>query len=167
MKNKNFRKLKYVSGNPQNAGFCTIYPTASGGLGGPQNPGLHCSASLRSSFSTYFFKIASYFWKCWKPWPHLGKHNCFYLTWANIRFNLTWANIRFNLTWADIRFYLTWADIRFYLTWANIRFYLTWANIMFYLTWANIRFNLTWANNVLPYLGKHNVLPHLGNHKVT
>jgi hypothetical protein len=25
MKNKNFRKLKYVSGNPQNAGFCTIY----------------------------------------------------------------------------------------------------------------------------------------------
>ena len=38
MKNKNFRKLKYVSGNPQNAGFCTIYPTASGGagLGGPQ-----------------------------------------------------------------------------------------------------------------------------------
>jgi hypothetical protein len=23
--NKNFRKLKYVSGNPQNAGFCTIY----------------------------------------------------------------------------------------------------------------------------------------------
>jgi hypothetical protein len=46
MKNKNFRKLKYVSGNPQNAGFCTIYPTDSGGLGGPQNPGLHCSASL-------------------------------------------------------------------------------------------------------------------------
>jgi len=39
MKNKNFRKLKYVSGNPQNAGFCTIYPTASGGLGGPQTPG--------------------------------------------------------------------------------------------------------------------------------
>ena len=31
MKNNNFRKLKYVSGNPQNAGFCTIYPTASGG----------------------------------------------------------------------------------------------------------------------------------------
>jgi hypothetical protein len=30
MKNKNFRKLKYVPGNPQNAGFCTIYPTASG-----------------------------------------------------------------------------------------------------------------------------------------
>jgi hypothetical protein len=28
MKNKNFRKLKYVSGDPQNAGFCTIYPTA-------------------------------------------------------------------------------------------------------------------------------------------
>jgi hypothetical protein len=25
MKNKNFRKLKYVSGNPQNAGFCTIF----------------------------------------------------------------------------------------------------------------------------------------------
>jgi hypothetical protein len=38
MKNNNFRKLKYVSGNPQNAGFCTIYPTASGGLGGPQTP---------------------------------------------------------------------------------------------------------------------------------
>jgi hypothetical protein len=36
MKIKNFRKLKYVSGNPQNAGFCTIYPTASGGLSGPQ-----------------------------------------------------------------------------------------------------------------------------------
>ena len=35
MKNKNFRKIKYVSGNPQNAGICTIYPTASGGLGGP------------------------------------------------------------------------------------------------------------------------------------
>jgi hypothetical protein len=33
--NKNFRKLKYVPGNPQNAGFCTIYPTASGGLGRP------------------------------------------------------------------------------------------------------------------------------------
>ena len=41
MKNKNFRKLKYVSGNPQNAGFCTIYSTASQGLGGPQTPGLH------------------------------------------------------------------------------------------------------------------------------
>ena len=38
MKNKNFRKLKYVSGNPQNRGFCTIYPTASGGLSGPQTP---------------------------------------------------------------------------------------------------------------------------------
>ena len=46
MKNKNFRKLKYVSGNPQNAGFCTIYPTASGGLGGPQTPGLNFSALL-------------------------------------------------------------------------------------------------------------------------
>jgi hypothetical protein len=30
MKNTNFRKLKYVPGNPQNAGFFTIYPTASG-----------------------------------------------------------------------------------------------------------------------------------------
>ena len=38
MKIKNFRKLKYVSGNSQNAGFCTIYPTASGGLRGPQTP---------------------------------------------------------------------------------------------------------------------------------
>ena len=38
MKNKNFRKLKYVSGNPQNRRFCTIYPTASGGLSGPQTP---------------------------------------------------------------------------------------------------------------------------------
>ena len=36
MKNKKFRKLKYVSVNCQNAGFCTIYPTASGGLAGPQ-----------------------------------------------------------------------------------------------------------------------------------
>jgi hypothetical protein len=47
MKNKNFRKLKYVSGNPQNysAGFCTIYPTASGGLGGPQ-PNFFSLASL-------------------------------------------------------------------------------------------------------------------------
>ena len=44
MKNKNFRKLKYVSGNPQNAGFCTIYPTTSGGLGGPQTHGLNFSA---------------------------------------------------------------------------------------------------------------------------
>jgi hypothetical protein len=61
MKNKNFRKLKYVSGNPQNAGFCTIYPTASGGLGGPQTPGLNFSASLRSPFSICFFIIASYF----------------------------------------------------------------------------------------------------------
>jgi hypothetical protein len=26
MKNKNLKKIKYVSGNPQNAGFCTIYP---------------------------------------------------------------------------------------------------------------------------------------------
>jgi hypothetical protein len=43
MKNNNFRKLKYVSGNPQNAGFCTIYPTASGGDGGPQT--LNFSAS--------------------------------------------------------------------------------------------------------------------------
>ena len=41
MKNKNFRKLKYLSGNPQNAGFCTIYPTASRGLGGPQTPSLN------------------------------------------------------------------------------------------------------------------------------
>jgi hypothetical protein len=41
MKNKNFRKLKYVSGNPQNAGFCTIYPTASGGLDNPQTPCLN------------------------------------------------------------------------------------------------------------------------------
>ena len=41
MKNKNFRKLKYVSGDPQNAGYCTIYPPASGGLGGPQTPGLN------------------------------------------------------------------------------------------------------------------------------
>ena len=40
MKNKNFRKLKYVPGNPQNTGFCTIYPTASGGLGGPRPSGL-------------------------------------------------------------------------------------------------------------------------------
>ena len=32
MKNKIFRKLKYVPGNPQNAGFCIIYPTAYGGL---------------------------------------------------------------------------------------------------------------------------------------
>jgi hypothetical protein len=66
MKNKNFRKLKYVSENPQNAGFCTIYPTASGGLGGPQTPGLNFSATLRSPFSTYFFKIVSYmyFGKC-------------------------------------------------------------------------------------------------------
>jgi hypothetical protein len=32
MKNKNFKKLKFVSGNPQNAGFCTIYPTASEGI---------------------------------------------------------------------------------------------------------------------------------------
>jgi hypothetical protein len=61
MKNKNFRKLKYVSGNPQNAGFCTIYSTASQGLGGPQTPGLHFSASLRLLFSTYFYRIASYF----------------------------------------------------------------------------------------------------------
>jgi hypothetical protein len=61
MKNKNFRKLNYVSGNPQNTGFCTIYTTASGGLGGPQTPGLIFSASLRSPFSTYFFNIASYF----------------------------------------------------------------------------------------------------------
>jgi hypothetical protein len=30
MKNKNFRKLKYVQANPENAGLCTIYPTASG-----------------------------------------------------------------------------------------------------------------------------------------
>ena len=30
MKNKNFRKLKYMQANPENAGFCTIYPTASG-----------------------------------------------------------------------------------------------------------------------------------------
>jgi hypothetical protein len=30
MKNKNFRKLKYVQANPENAGFCTIYRTASG-----------------------------------------------------------------------------------------------------------------------------------------
>ena len=67
MKNKNLRKLKYVSGNPQNTGFFTIYPTASGGLGGPQTPSLNFSASLHSPFSTYFFKIASYFWKCWKP----------------------------------------------------------------------------------------------------
>jgi hypothetical protein len=56
MKNKNLKKIKYVSGNPQNAGFCTIYPTASGGLGGPQTPGLNCSASPRSPFSTYFFQ---------------------------------------------------------------------------------------------------------------
>ena len=63
MKNKNFRKLKYVSGNPQNAGFYTIYSTAYGGLSSPQTPILNCSASLRSTFSTYFFKIASYFWK--------------------------------------------------------------------------------------------------------
>ena len=61
MKNKNLKKIKYVSGNPQNAGICTIYPTASGGLGGPQTPGLNCSASLRSPFSTYFFKIAPTF----------------------------------------------------------------------------------------------------------
>jgi hypothetical protein len=61
MKNKNFRKITYVSGNPQNAGFCTIYPTASGGLGGSQTSGLSFSDSLRSPFSTYFFKIASYF----------------------------------------------------------------------------------------------------------
>jgi hypothetical protein len=67
MKNKNFRKLKYVSGNPQNAGFCTIYPTVSGGLGGPQTLVLNFLASLRSPFSTYFFKIASYFVKCSKP----------------------------------------------------------------------------------------------------
>ena len=45
-----------MSGNSQNAGFCTIYPTASGGLGGPHNPGLHCSASLRSPFYPYFFQ---------------------------------------------------------------------------------------------------------------
>jgi hypothetical protein len=49
MKNKNLRKLKYVSGNPQNAGFCTIYPTASGGLGGPQTPGLNLR---QGSFTT-------------------------------------------------------------------------------------------------------------------
>jgi hypothetical protein len=60
MKNKNFMKLKYVSGNRQNAEFYTICPTASGGLGGPQNPDLNFSASLCSPFSTYFFKIASY-----------------------------------------------------------------------------------------------------------
>jgi hypothetical protein len=51
MKNKNFKKLKYVSGDPQNAGFCTIYPTA---FGGP-DPQPKFSASLRSPFSTYFF----------------------------------------------------------------------------------------------------------------
>jgi hypothetical protein len=56
MKNKNFRKLKYVSGNPQNAGFCTIYPTASGGLSGPQTPGLNCSASLHSCSPPTFSK---------------------------------------------------------------------------------------------------------------
>ena len=38
MKNKNFKKLKYVPGNPQNAGFYTIYPIASRGLGGPRTP---------------------------------------------------------------------------------------------------------------------------------
>jgi hypothetical protein len=48
MKNKNFRKLKYVSGNPQNAGFCTIYPTPSGGLDGPQTPGQNFSAIFRT-----------------------------------------------------------------------------------------------------------------------
>jgi hypothetical protein len=69
MKNKNFRKLKYVSGNPQNAGFCTIYPTASGGHGGPQTLGLNFSASLRSPFSTCFlWKV----WKCWKSCKWLG-----------------------------------------------------------------------------------------------
>jgi hypothetical protein len=52
--------IKDMSGTPQDAGFCTIYPTASVGLGGPQTPGLNCLASLRSPFSTYFFKIASY-----------------------------------------------------------------------------------------------------------
>jgi hypothetical protein len=36
MKNKNFRKLKYVPESPQNAGFCTIYSTAFGVLGGPK-----------------------------------------------------------------------------------------------------------------------------------
>ena len=74
MKDKYFRKLKHVSGNPQNAGFCTIYPTDSGGLSGPQTPGLHFSASLCLPFSTYFFKIASYFWKCWKPWTLTDLH---------------------------------------------------------------------------------------------
>ena len=38
MKNKNLKKIKYVSGNPQNAGFCTIYPTASGGPWWPTDP---------------------------------------------------------------------------------------------------------------------------------
>ena len=51
MKNKNFRKLQYVSRNSQNAGFCTIYPTASGGLGDPQTIDLNFSASLRTSTS--------------------------------------------------------------------------------------------------------------------
>ena len=44
MKNKNFRKLKYVPGSPQNTGFCTIYPTGFGVLGGPQTPGLNLFA---------------------------------------------------------------------------------------------------------------------------
>jgi hypothetical protein len=61
MKNKNFRKLKYVPGNSQNAGFCTFYRTASGGLGGHQTPGLYLFASLGLAFCTYFSKIAFYF----------------------------------------------------------------------------------------------------------
>jgi hypothetical protein len=55
MKNKNFRKLKYVSGNPQNAGFCTIYPTASGGLGGPQDKSLHHSKCLFDNVKNFKF----------------------------------------------------------------------------------------------------------------
>ena len=35
-----------MSGNPQNTGFCNIYPTAARGLVGPQTPGLNFSASL-------------------------------------------------------------------------------------------------------------------------
>jgi hypothetical protein len=60
MKNKNFRKLKYVSGNPQNAGFAPFTLQLLEALAA-QTPGLNFSASLCSAFSTYFFKIASYF----------------------------------------------------------------------------------------------------------
>jgi hypothetical protein len=62
MKEKSFRKLKYVPGNPQNAGFCTIYPTAYGSLDHrPKFVRLASLGILHLLFQNSLLLL------CWKP----------------------------------------------------------------------------------------------------